>query len=271
MKFLFSTSFSFREEAQRLIPLIAQAGFAGVEPTFLSDGFPSVRTYREDAAELRRTAERAELAVPSMRGGPLFWPRFGSANPFLRDEAVELAEKAAEAVRRMGGQVLLIVPGQREPDQLYADLYANALGTARRVADAAKRGGITIGLENADNRFLLNPAEWRRFLDETDRPQIRCYYDIGNTVYAGLGYPDQWIRELGRKRICRIHVKGLTRNGQSAAPRARDGEIDWASVVAALAEIGYDDWIGAELQLPAEAPLDFLRKVRDALRDIWGE
>lgn len=268
MKFLFSTSFSSREEAQRLLPLIAESGFDGVEPTLLEEGFPAVRTYREDAAALRKLAEQAGIALPSMRGGPLFWPRFGSSDPLLREEAASLAGKAAEAVRLMGGQVLLIVPGRWEPAQLYAELYTNALETARRVAEAAEESGITIGLENVDNGFLLSPSEWRRFLDETDHPRIRCYYDVGNTVYAGLGYPEQWIRELGRERICRIHVKDATRRRQLTA--LREGEVHWPSVAAALEEIGYDGWIGAELQLPAEAPLAFLRKTRQTLRDIWG-
>lgn len=269
MKFLFSTEFASREQAVALLPLIRQAGFDGVEPTFLPDGFPSVRSFRDDAGELRQLAAAEGLAVPSMRGGPLFWPRFAASDPEKREEAVALAEQAAETVRLLGGQVLLVVPGRWERDQLYAEVYANALDTAQRAADIAARHGITIGLENVDNQFLLSPSEWRTFLDRVDRPEIRCYYDIGNTVYARLGHPAQWIRELGPARICRVHVKDATRRGQVVPLRA--GEVDWTEAARGLADIGYDGWIGAELPLPPDASLAFLRETRAALRDIWGE
>jgi hexulose-6-phosphate isomerase len=269
MKFLFSTEFASREEALALLPIIRQAGFDGVEPTFLPDGFPSVRSFREDAAEFRLLAEAEGLVIPSMRGGPLFWPRFSATDPDKRQEAVALADKAAETVRLLGGQVLLLVPGRWEPDQLYADLYANALDTAVRSADVASRHGITIGLENVDNQFLLSPSEWRQFLDRVNRPEIRLYYDIGNTVYSRLGHPAQWIRELGIERICRIHVKDATRRGQIVP--LRSGEVNWAEAACGLADIGYDDWIGAELPLPPASPLAFLIQTRSALKEIWGE
>src|SRR5205823_2002795 len=134
-----------------------------------------------------------------------------SSDPAQRDAAVDLAAKAIEAVQIMGGDTLLIVPGQWEAHQTYSEVWNNALATARRVAELAERARIKVGLENVENRFLLSPHEWMMFLGEVHSEWVRMYFDVGNVIYMSLGHPDQWIRELGNKYITRIHFKDAER------------------------------------------------------------
>ena len=114
-----------------------------------------------------------------------------------RRSSVELASKAFEALAVLGGDTLLIVPGQWEASQSYASVWSNALDTARRVAELAERFGVKVGLENVENRFLLSPREWMQFLDEVASPRVRMYFDVGNVLYMRLGHPEQWIRQHG--------------------------------------------------------------------------
>src|SRR5207248_2489109 len=141
--------------------------------------------------------DRLDLKIPSMRGGPGFWTTFASPDPEKRRAALELATAAMEALKILGGDTLLIVPGQWDADQTYAMAWSHALDTARRVAEAAHKTGIKIGLENVENRFLLSPRDWFDFLDEVKSPLVRMYFDVGNVVYLRLGHPEQWIRQLG--------------------------------------------------------------------------
>jgi hexulose-6-phosphate isomerase len=187
-----------------------------------------------------------------MRGGPGFWGTFASEDAGKRRAAVELASKAFEALKVLGGDTLLIVPGQWEAQQSYASVWSNALDTARRVTDVAERAGIKVGLENVENRFLLSPREWMQFLDEVGSPRVRMYFDVGNVVYLRLGFAEQWIRQLGRKYITRVHFKDAGVGGPLTY--LLEGAVDWPAVRSALREIGYDDWIGVELNLPAHHP-----------------
>ncbi|CAG7615315.1 sugar phosphate isomerase/epimerase family protein [Paenibacillus allorhizosphaerae] len=267
MKFLFSLGLSTGKEAETVLPLIKAAGFDGVEPTLLPEGFPSVERCLADAEQLKRIADRYQLRIPSMRGGPLFWSCFSSSDPELQKQAVALLEIAAQTLVHMGGSVLLVVPGRYESHRKYDEVYAHAVAMARRAADIAQRYRITIGLENVHNQFLLGASEWRQFMEEVGRPEIRCYYDIGNTVYSGLGNPADWIRELGSEWICRIHVKDV--NGEGEIVPLLAGNIDWPATTGCLARIGYDDWVGVELPLPNEDPLSFLQSAVTSLHEIW--
>ena len=250
MKLAFSLVVRDDAGAERLLEAIRAAGFEGVEPTLVPEAtLPCAADPRGSADRLRRLASAARLAVPSMRGGPGFWITFASDDSAKRAAAVQLAEKAFEALKILGGDTLLIVPGQWEPHQTYASVWRNALETARRIADVAERAGINVGLENVENQFLLSPGEWARFLDEVASPRVRMYFDAGNVVYLRLGHPEQWIRQLGIKYITRVHFKDSGVGGPLTY--LLHGAVNWPAVRSALREIGYDDWIGIELPLPA--------------------
>ena len=249
MKFAFSLMLKDDATARPLLEMIAAAGFQGVEPTFgLSGTLPAADDPRRSAERMREMAEAVGLKVPSMRGGPGFWPLFASRDPEQRGEAVELARKALDAVKILGGDTLLIVPGQWEPGRTYQDVWDSARDTARRVAELAERVGVKVGLENVENRFPLSPRDWMQFLDEVDSPWVRMYFDVGNVVYLGLGHPEQWIRHLGRRYITRIHFKDAMARG--ALTYLLEGQVDWPAVRDAIRDVGYDDWIGIELVLP---------------------
>ena len=238
-----------KDTAERWVDMIKAAGFDGVEPTFVPEGtLPCVADPRRTAEKLRSIADKAQLAIPSMRGGPGFWPTVGSADGQQRDKAVERAGKAMEAVKIMGGDTLLVVPGRWEGDQTYSQMWDNALDSAKRIAEVADRAGVTVGLENVENKFLLSPRDWMRFLDAVDSESVRMYFDAGNVVYLGLGYPDQWLLDLGRKYITRVHFKDADDRGELRY--LLEGEVNWPAVTEAMKTIGYDDWVGVELLPP---------------------
>ena len=161
---------------------------------------------------------------------------------------MELARQALQAVKIMGGDTLLIVPGRWDGDQTYTQMWDHALETAKRIGEIAASVGIQVGLENVENKFLLSPLEWMRFLDAVGSERVRMYFDVGNVVYLALGYPDQWLLELGRRYITRIHFKDTDERG--TLRYLLEGDVNWPAVTQALTTIGYDDWIGVELLLP---------------------
>jgi hexulose-6-phosphate isomerase len=267
MKLAFSLIVKDDAGAQRQLEAIRAAGFQGVEPTFVPEGtLPCVADPRDSAARLRRLADDAGLTIPSMRGGPGFWSTFASDDVNKRRAAVDLAGKAFEALKILGGDTLLIVPGQWEAHQPYHTVWINALHTARRIADVAEKFGMTVGLENVENRFLLSPREWSEFLNDVANPRVRMYFDVGNVVYLRLGYPEQWIRELGGNFITRVHFKDAGVGGPLTY--LLEGAVNWPAIRSALREVGYDDWIGVELPLPSHHPQAMLGGTYKAAESI---
>ena len=104
MKLAFSLVIQDDAGARRLVESVRAGGFQGIEPTLVPEGtLPAAADPRDSAARLRRLADDAGLTVPSMRGGPGFWSTFASDDPAKRAAAVELAEKALQALKILGG------------------------------------------------------------------------------------------------------------------------------------------------------------------------
>jgi hexulose-6-phosphate isomerase len=244
--------------AEHWLEMIKAGGFDGVEPTFVPQGtLPNVADPRGSAQKLRTLADKAGLKIPSMRGGPGFWPTMGAVDQSLRDKAVELARAALEAVKIMGGDTLLIVPGRWDGDQTYGEIWQHAADTAKRIAQIAEELDMNVGLENVENFFLLSPRDWMSFLDEVGSKRVRMYFDAGNIVYRGMGYPDQWLLELGLDYITRVHFKDATSTGE--LKYLLEGDVNWPAVNGALQQINYNDWIGIELIPPKHHPAAMIK------------
>ncbi len=270
---IMKTTFSLvlkSNEYGRILSLIKEAGFEGVEPTFHTEGIPSPGNFQKEAELLKSEAEKVGLEIPSMRGGPLFWQTFGSDIGEEREKAVTLAKDAMECLQIMGGRVLLIVPGRWEKGQSYLKLFENAQDTARRIAPLAEEKKITVGLENVENRFLISPYEWCRFIDEVNSPFIKMYLDPGNIFFLNLGEPEDWTKDIGRDRICQVHLKDFARdeNGKPVKRPFLKGEVNWKGIASILREINYNGWLGAEVGLPETGRKEFLKQTRQAIEEI---
>jgi len=268
MKKGFSFAFTDAAQAKTLVRLAADAGFDSIEPTFLEQGFPSFATYREDSAELRKICGEHGMRIASMRGGPMFWPRFASPDAAKSEEILKVARAAMESVRIMGGEVLLAVPGQWEPGADYAAALQQVRANARKLGPIADELQITVGLENVQNRLLSSPAEWCSLIDDVGHPRIRMYFDVGNVLWLRLGQPEDWIRQIGGRRICRVHFKDALE--LSKVVPLLEGQVNWRAVRAALREIGYDGWIHGELDLYPLLPERLLEKTARDIDAIWA-
>jgi len=247
----FSLAMGSWEEAERCLELIADAGFEGVEPTINTGAVPSPEHYEADARELKRRADELGLLIPSMRAGRTPWTTIPSPDPARRQEALEHTKRACECLAVMGGKVLLVVPGQIDPEISYNDHWKRVVEYARHAGEIAEQFDTVIGLENVEARFPLSVREWMQLLDEIDHPRVRMYFDVGNVVWLGLGFPEQWITSLSG-RIGQVHFKDADFGGELRS--LLEGEVNWNAVNGALHRIGYRGWILVEPTWYAAAP-----------------
>lgn len=264
----FSLAMGSWEEAGRCLELIAAAGFEGVEPTINPGAVPSPEHYEDDARELKRRADDLGLRIPGMRAGRTPWTTIPSPDPARRREALEHTERACECLAEMGGRVLLVVPGRIDPAVTYFEHWQRVVEYARRAGEIAEQFETVIGLENVEARFPLSVREWMQLLDEIDHPRVRMYLDVGNVVWLGLGFPEQWITSLGG-RIGQVHFKDADFGGGLRS--LLEGEVNWPAVIGALHGIGYRGWILVEPSWYAVAPhrlSERLSRDLDAIFDL---
>jgi L-ribulose-5-phosphate 3-epimerase len=206
----------------------------------------------EECAAVVKAAEEAGVKLASMASGFGWQYRITSNDPVVRAEGIELTKKALRVASYLGIDAILLVPGGVGADFIpdfgvedYETAYANALDSLKQIAPVAEEVGVSVGVENVWNKFLLSPLEFRSFLDEVNSPRVGCYFDVGNVVVSG--YPEQWIRILG-SRITRVHFKDFKRSvgNIDGFCDLLDGDTDYPAVVAALEAIGYNGPVTAE-------------------------
>ncbi|GGG61703.1 sugar phosphate isomerase/epimerase family protein [Paenibacillus radicis (ex Gao et al. 2016)] len=248
----FPADLSVRES----ILLAADAGFDGIELSLNATGELSLESTEEQLREIRSIADDAGIALTSLASG-LYWDYpLTSANAETRQKAKDVAKKQLESAAILGVDTILIVPGAVGVDFIpgsevvpYDQAYDNALEGFQSLAPLAEAVKVAIGIENVWNKFLLSPLEMRGFIDAVGSDYVGSYFDVGNVVYAG--YPEHWISILN-KRIKKVHFKDYRRQagGLHGFVDLLAGDVNYPEVVKALGEIGYDDYVIAEMIPP---------------------
>ncbi len=242
-------------EPREAFRLAADAGFDGIEPAFTAEGPVGMTSSRDDLLRYRDAAAEAGLEIPSVTGGLYWTTSFTSDDPAVREKAVEIAQAHLRAAAVLGAGTVLVVPGvvhaffiENCPVVRYDLAYERALAAMKQLAPLAEELNVHVGVENVWNMFLLSPMEMAGFIDEIGSSHVGAYLDIGNVV--PFGFPHDWITILG-KRIRKVHVKDFKADASIRSMAGfvdiLQGDVDWPAVMAALGEIGYDDYLTAEM------------------------
>ena len=236
--------------------LAKKAGFEAIELTVAEEGELSLDSTRQDVEKIVETAEEVGIELSSLATG-LFWDySLSSSNDKVKDKARGIVKKMLELASYLGVDTILVVPGavdvffKPEGEVVPYDVaYQRSLESLKECLLTAEKYKVNIGIENVWNKFLLSPLEMRDFIDKLGSDYLGAYFDVGNTLVTG--YPEHWIRILG-KRIKKVHIKdfkGAIGNVNGFCDLL-EGDVNWAEVMKALREIGYNDYITAEILPP---------------------
>ncbi|MET0263942.1 MAG: sugar phosphate isomerase/epimerase family protein [Rariglobus sp.] len=252
--------------------LAQRAGFTGFEIDLTEDGPVHLAS---NAAELR--AVRAQFTdhglQPSGLATGLYWgTNAASADPTVRARAAHILDRQLEAAAALGIDTILVVPGAVGVDFIpggevvpYADAYNRARDFIAAAVPRAESLGVTIGIENVWNKFLLSPREMAGFIDSFGSARVGAYFDVGNAL--ATGYPEHWVTLLG-PRIKRVHFKDYRRNVGTidGFVDLLSGDVNWPAVMAALRSVGYDGWCTAEMA----PPMPFYKHAPEVLIENTG-
>ena len=235
------------------LTLAKNAGFEGVELALGAEGELSMTSTENEIKEVKKLADGMGLALYSLSCGLCWDYRLSDDDPALRTKAKDMIKKQLETAKILGADTILVIPGAvnvefsfPEKKVAYDVVYDRALEGLNELKHEAEALKVNIALENVWNKFLLSPMEMRDFIDKLDSEYVGSYLDIGNTMYCS--FPEDWVRILG-KRIKKVHFKDyrVEAGGLHGFVDLLAGDVDYPEVVKALGEIGYDDWVSAEM------------------------
>ena len=237
--------------------LAKKAGFGGVEIGTLGND--------NDRLQTKEIAAQHELEVISVMNSKHWSYPLSDADDEVRAESRSGMLDSITTAKAVGAETVLLVPAVVSDKTSYEDAYQRSQAEIRKLIPDAKEQNITIAIENVWNKFLLSPIEFCRYIDEFDSETITAYFDVGNIVL--YGYPQHWIRSLGN-RIAKVHIKGFNANESRFTYLIEDCTIDWNAVMSALAEIGYDDYMTAELPVDKDNPEGRVYSISDDMDRI---
>ncbi len=228
------------------------AGFDGIELSLDEQGELGLNSSEKDILRIKKIAEDTGIEIASLATG-LYWAYpVTSSDPKIRQKSKDIVRKQLETAALLGTDGILVVPGMvagLSPDSevvQYDVAYERALEAFKQLKEEAEATKVSICLENVWNKFLLSPLEMRDFIDKIDSPYVGVYLDVGNVIYTG--YPEHWIRILG-KRIKKVHFKDFRRRVGTLEGFVDllAGDVNFPEVMQAFKEVGYDDYVTAEM------------------------
>ncbi|MGE9271260.1 MAG: sugar phosphate isomerase/epimerase family protein [Verrucomicrobiales bacterium] len=244
-------------DLRRKMAIARDAGFAGFEPEFTEDGDLALDGDVSSWKKVRTLADEVGIELSGLATG-LYWGANGASNdPVTRAKAAHILERQIHCAETIGVDTILVVPAAVGVDFIpecevvpYDLAYERATDLIQNALSIARAAGVTIAVENVWNKFLLSPLEMKGFLEQFDDKHVGLYFDAGNVL--ATGYPEHWIRILSH-HIKRVHFKDYRRNVGTADGFVDllSGDIHWDQVIMALKEVGYKDWIAAEMIPPA--------------------
>ena len=245
---------SFPEQSLlKSFKLAKDAGFEGVEVALSQDGELGLSVTEKELLKIKEQANDSGISLYSVASG-LYWGNWLTSNEKdERERAKDIVKKHLDVAKTLGADTILVVPGCVNADFEipgkivdYKTAYERSFEAINELKTHAEKVGVSIGLENVWNKFLLSPMEMRDFIDKIDSDFVGSYFDVGNVLYSG--YPEHWIRILAEK-IKKVHFKDyrVAAGGLHGFVDLLAGDVNYPEVMKALKEVGYDGWVTAEM------------------------
>lgn len=220
-----------------------EAGFDGIELNC-----PGI-----DVKEIRAAIAATGLPVDGSVNAGHWGVRHTDADPATRAKALESLKQALRQTHAIGGNSVLLVVGRggKGGDGPEDEIWKRSVDNISQALPLASELGIHIAIENVWNKFCYDHEgdhnqsadKFVKYVDEFHSPWVGMQFDIGNHwKYGSMG---DWIRTLD-KRVVKLDLKGFSRE-MDKFTKIGEGDLDWADVRKALAEIKYTGWAAAEV------------------------
>jgi L-ribulose-5-phosphate 3-epimerase len=218
---------------------------------------------QHEAEEIKKAAGAANIRIDSVMNMDHWKYPLSSSDSAVVAKSVEGMKTSLHNAKLWGSDAVLLVPAVVNAQTSYRDAWTRSQKEIRKLIPLAAELKVVIAIEEVWNKFLLSPLEMEKYIGEFQSPWIKAWFDVGNVVL--YGYPQDWIRTLG-KSIYKVHLKDFQRkDGGYAWVNLGDGDVDWAAVRQAFAEIGFSGSAIAELDAGDEAYLRDVSKRIDRL------
>ncbi|MCW2802908.1 MAG: inosose dehydratase [Propionibacteriaceae bacterium] len=221
---------------------IAAAGYTGTE---MFDG--NLAAYRDRPDELRNLLADNGVELVSVYTGANF------IYPDILPDELDKVRRSCELAATFGAQRLVVGGGARRASGTRPDDYDRLAESLDQVHEIAASHGLVASYHPHLSTIVESPDELAQLLPRT---RIAFCPDTAHLA-AGGGDPAALIRQYG-ERVAHVHLKDVRLDPVEFFPLGQ-GSLDFADILAAVKEVGYDSWLLVELDSYDGDPLEAAR------------
>lgn len=258
MRIGFSTNSLGDIDPLEAVPLIRDLGYRSLAITLDRDVLNPFEPNVTDQASRWRAALAAHGMACVVETGArhLLDPRLKHEPTLVSAEAdgrrrrVEFLQRAIDIAVELDAACVSLWSGVVRDAAGEKELWTRLSGSLTPVLEHAGARGIVIGFEPEPGMFVDTLARFGLLLDRFNASEkLRLTVDIGHLVCMGERPLDEVLRPW-LSRIVNVHVDDMLGCRHDHLPLGA-GEVDFAPVLAVLAESGYDG--GLHVELPRQS------------------
>lgn len=185
-------------------------------------------------------------------------------DPAAVDERVAEAEAAVERAAALGCEHCNVSPGAALDGHDRDAQFDATVEVLRRAAPAAASVGVTLLVEPLNRAvdhpgtLLTSTARAVDLVERADSPAVGVLFDVYHAQVAGGDVTRTLVGALDS--VAHVHVADNPGRGEPGT-----GELDYEHVLGALADAGYDGYVGCEFT-PSGDPGAAIERVRGMLQ-----
>lgn len=276
MKLAFSTNaylnHSFAETCRRL----AEIGYRGVE--VMADVPHAWPAYLlpEQKDGIRAALQKHRLKISNVNAFMMhavndarqkYWhPSWIEPDANYRQVRIDHTTRALTLAKELGAPCVTTEPGGPLEGRPWKDCLKLFVEMLKPVVAHAEKVGVPLLVEPEPDLLIETADQYLEFAEHFDTPFLGLNFDIGH-FYCVKDDPAATVRKLA-PLIRHVHLEDIaaTRVHHHLIPG--EGVIDFAGTLAALKEVGYQDWVTIELYTCHENPDAAAKTARERVLKI---
>jgi sugar phosphate isomerase/epimerase len=276
MRLAFSTNaylnHSFAETCRRL----AEIGYRGVE--IMADVPHAWPAYLlpEQKDGIRAALQKHRLKISNVNAFMMhavndprqkYWhPSWIEPDANYRQIRIDHTTRALTLAKELGAPCITTEPGGPLEGRPWKDCLKLFVEMLKPVVAHAEKVGVPLLVEPEPDLLIETADQYLEFAEHFDTPFLGLNFDIGH-FYCVKDDPAATVRKLA-PLIRHVHLEDIaaTRVHHHLIPG--EGVIDFAGTLAALKEVGYQDWVTIELYTCHENPDAAAKTARERVLKI---
>jgi len=244
MKFAINTIIFRNQELEKVVPMIKDLGYDGVEIAWIPSEHPFYTGRNIDVPKLKKICSSVELEVADIC--PFYPAEYDISNisNTKRKKGIDYVKKIIDSANELGVKTIVVVPSAvfTQPSGPFNEVWNCCVKSLKELGPYAEKNNVTLAIEPI-TRFLTH------FITRVEQA-IKLVKDAGA---SGLGVmADVFHMNIEEKSIeealeqskdylAHVHIS----DSNNFAPGT--GHLDFESVFRVLLDINYGNFVSAEL------------------------